>query len=60
MAELNSIIDNGFLEEFIMEQFDMIMIVLDNLECDFEGFDAWKKDNPIHIDERKIICNLVW
>lgn len=50
LTELNSIIDNGFLEEFIMEQYDMIMIVPDNLEFDFEGFDKWKKENPINID----------
>jgi hypothetical protein len=50
LTELNSIIANGFLEEFIMEQFDMIMIVPDNLEFDFAGFDKWKIDNPISIN----------
>jgi hypothetical protein len=50
LAELNSIIDNGFLEEFIMEQFDMVMIVPKNLVFDFEGFDKWKNDNPISIN----------
>jgi hypothetical protein len=50
LTELNSIIDNGFLEEFIMEQFDMIMIVPENLEFDFSGFDNWKIDNPININ----------
>lgn len=50
LAELNSIIDSGFLEEFIMEQYDMIMIVPENLEFDFEEFDKWKKDNPISIN----------
>lgn len=50
LTELNSIIDNGFLEEFIMEQFDMVMIIPDNLEFDFDGFDKWKIDNPININ----------
>lgn len=50
LTELNSIIDNGFLEEFIMEQFDMVMIIPDNLEFDFDGFDKWKIDNPISIN----------
>jgi hypothetical protein len=50
LTELNSIIASGFLEEFIMEQFDMIMIVPDNLEFDFAGFDKWEIDNPISIN----------
>ena len=50
IAELNSIIDNGFLEEFIMEQFDMVMIVPEKLEFDFIGFNKWKKENPIKIN----------
>ncbi len=50
LAELNSIINNGFLEEFIMEQYNMIMIVPENLEFDFELFDKWKLENPISIN----------
>lgn len=50
MNELNSIIDNGFLEEFIMEQFNMVMIIPEDLEFDFEEFDEWKKENPISIN----------
>ena len=50
LGELNSIIANGFLEEFIMEQFDMIMIIPEDLEFDFDAFDKWKKDNPISIN----------
>ncbi len=50
LTELKSIIENGFLEEFIMEQFNMIMIVPENLEFDFEEFDEWKKNNPISIN----------
>lgn len=50
LRELNSIIDNGFLEELIIEQFDMILIIPEGLKVDFESFDKWKKDNPISID----------
>ena len=50
LAELNSIIDKGFIDEFIMEQFDMVMIVPKDLEFDFEGYDKWKNDNPISIN----------
>lgn len=50
LTELNSIVNSGFLEEFIMEQFSMIMIVPDDLELDFDGFDNWKINNPTNID----------
>ncbi|MCG8579318.1 MAG: hypothetical protein MI866_05350 [Bacteroidales bacterium] len=53
LAELNSIIDKGFLEEFIMEQFDMVMIVPKDLELDLEGFNKWKNENPIKINLNK-------
>lgn len=50
LTELNSIIDNGFLEEFILEQFNMIMIIPENLHSDFEEYYKWKIENPISID----------
>ena len=50
LSEMNSIINSGFLEELIMEQFNMIMIIPDNLKLDFDGFDRWKKLNPININ----------
>ncbi len=50
LKELNSIIDNGFLEEFVIEQFDMILIIPEGLKVDFDSFEKWKKDNPISID----------
>jgi hypothetical protein len=50
LNELNQIIESGFLEEFIMEQFDMIMIVPKETTFDFEGFQKWKEAHPITID----------
>ncbi len=50
LSELKSIINNGFLEEFIMEQFNMVMIVPDNLEFNFKEFKQWKINNPISIN----------
>jgi len=50
LNELNRIIDAGFLEEFIMEQFDMIMIVPQDVTLDFEGFQKWKETHPTTID----------
>ena len=50
LNELNQIIDAGFLEEFIMEQFDMIMIVPKEITLDFEGFQKWKQTHPTTIN----------
>lgn len=53
LAQLNSIINAGYLVEFILEQFNMIMIIPKNLEVDFEGFNNWKKDHPLTINLNK-------
>jgi len=50
LQELNSIIDNGFLEEFVLDQFDMILIVPEGLTVNFDAYELWKKENPISID----------
>jgi hypothetical protein len=54
LNELNRIIDSGFLEEFIMEQFDMIMIVPREVILDFEGFQKWKQANPTTINLNQV------
>lgn len=53
LAELNSIISAGFLSEFVMEQFGMIMIFPNDITLNFEGFDKWKKSNNLTIDLNK-------
>lgn len=53
LKELNSIIDAGFLKEFIMEQYSMVMIVPDTMTFDFDAFDQWKRSNPVSIDLNK-------
>jgi hypothetical protein len=53
LNELNAIIDADFLEEFIMEQFDMVLIVPDNLTTDFDAFQKFKKDKKLTIDLNK-------
>lgn len=50
LNELKEIIDSGFLEEFIMEQFNMIMIVPKEITLDFEGFQKWKQTHPTTIN----------
>jgi hypothetical protein len=49
LTQLHSIIDNGFLDEFIMRQFDMIMIVPQDQKFDFTKYDTWEKTNPVKI-----------
>ena len=53
LDELNMIIDSGFIAEFIMEQFGMIMIVPEDVSLDFEGYDQWKLSHKITIDLNK-------
>ncbi len=50
LDELNRIIDAGFLEEFIMEQFNSVMIVPKDVTLDFEGFQYWKQTHPTSIN----------
>jgi hypothetical protein len=56
LDELNQIIASGFLEEFIMEEFDMVMIVPADLVLDFDGFKYWKISHPIKIELAKKFC----
>jgi hypothetical protein len=52
--ELNDIITSGFLEEFILDQFNMIMIVPKDLTLDFEAYELWKSsyEPKINLKER--------
>lgn len=50
LNDLNALIDAGFLDECIMEQFSMLMIVSEEHEFDFDGFEKWKAKNEIEID----------
>lgn len=59
LAELNSIINAGYLEEYIMEQNSMVMIVPDNIIFDFEGYYKWRetKTLKINLDEKMCIVS---
>lgn len=50
LKQLNSLIDSGYLDEFIMKEFSMIMIVPENHEFDYDGFEKWKAKNEIEIN----------
>jgi hypothetical protein len=60
LSELNSIIDNGFLDEFIMQQFDMLFKVPSDLILDFPAFEQWKKSNPIKINLNQYFAVVVY
>lgn len=50
LNQLNSLIDSEFLDEFVMKEFSMVMIVPENHEFDFDGFEKWKAKNEITIN----------
>jgi len=47
LDDLRLLINAGFLEEYIMENYDRIMIVPDDVVLDYEGFNIWKKTNTL-------------
>lgn len=47
--QLKSLMENGYLDEFIMEQHSMIMIVPENKQFDFDKYYKWKETHPIDI-----------
>lgn len=56
LSQLNQLIEAGYLEEFVMEQFDMIMIVPQEIRLDFDSYKKWKISHPIDIDLSKKLC----
>lgn len=50
LAQLNLIIDGGFLNEFIMKQFDMLLKVSPEINLDFNKFEEWEKTKSIKIN----------
>lgn len=54
LDQINSLIDSNFLDEFIMKEFDMVMIVPENHEFDFMGYERWLRKNKIDINLSKL------
>lgn len=54
LSQLNSLIEVGFLDEFVMEEFSMLMIVPENHLFDFEEYTKWRTENEITIDLHKL------
>ena len=55
--DLNAISNAGFLPEFIMEEYDRVMIVPDDLKLNFDAYREWKKGRQISasLKEKKYI-----
>lgn len=49
LGDLQFIYDAGFLNEFIMEQYSMVMIVPQNLELRYNEYQDWKSKNKTTI-----------
>lgn len=50
LDQLESIINSGFLNEFIMQQFDMLLKVPPDIKLDFNKFKEWGKTKSIKIN----------
>lgn len=54
LSELNAIINSGFLNEFVLEQYNYVMITPKDLVVDIDAFDKWKEHHPLTIELRKM------
>ncbi|WP_125047604.1 hypothetical protein [Pontibacter arcticus] len=50
LSELNTIIESGYLREFIMDQYNMLLIVPKDVKLDFKAYQQWKLIRPTRID----------
>jgi len=50
LKQINSLIDSGYLDEFIMKEFSMVMIIPESHVFDFDGYEKWREKNEIEID----------
>ncbi len=50
LKNLNKIIDSPFLNEFLMEQYNMILIVPEDIILDYEKYHKWKKENNFNFE----------
>jgi hypothetical protein len=53
LEELNSIVESGFINEFLMEQYNMLLIVPDDRVLNFKAYEKWKENKKFVIDLNK-------
>lgn len=49
LEQLNKIIDNGFLEEYLLDQYFGWLIIPKDMVIDSDTYDEWKLQNPIDV-----------
>lgn len=54
LNQVRLITESTYLDEFLMEQFSMVMIVPETHEFDFDGYQLWKQNNEITLDLRNL------
>lgn len=57
--ELNLIINSGFINEFILDQYKMVMIIPENIELDFNRYNLWKSNNKVEINLNEKFYDLI-
>lgn len=60
LRDWESIIESGFLAEFLMDRYNMLMVPPENLEMDMEGYLRWQADHPIDIDLNRKYSMIVY
>ncbi|GEP52739.1 hypothetical protein FNO01nite_34110 [Flavobacterium noncentrifugens] len=50
LKNLNKIIDSPFLNEFLMEEYKMILIIPENVNLNFEEYHKWKTENNFNFE----------
>ena len=53
LGELNSIVEAGFLNEFLLDQYKMLLIVPDDRVINYEAYEKWKENKKLTIDLNK-------
>ncbi len=60
ISDINKVIKAGYLPEFIMKQYSMVMIVPENMKFDFEGFAKWQEEYKISMDMHRFYYVIVY
>lgn len=60
ISDINKVIKAGYLSEFIMKQYSMVMIVPENMKFDFEGYAKWQAENKISMDMHSLYYVIIY
>jgi hypothetical protein len=60
ISDINKVTKAGYLPEFIMKRYSMVMIVPQNMKFDFGGFAKWQEENKIPMDMHKVYYVIVY